>query len=92
MGTIHRSLTNYFQHIFINNNHWILVKILNLHYTIYDSNRLIMKKLPNNTIQLLTNIINVKHLLYSYANVMQQPDNSSCELFTITYATNVTLN
>jgi hypothetical protein len=47
------------------------------------------KKLPNNTIQLLTNIINVKHLLYSYANVMQQPNNSSCGLFTIAYATNI---
>ncbi len=29
-------------------------------------------------------------LLYSYANVMQQPNNSSCELFTITYATDIT--
>jgi hypothetical protein len=73
IGTIHRYLTNCLQHIFINNNHWILVKIhastLNLHYTIYDSNKL-TKKLPNDTIQLLTNIINVKNLLYSYANVM----------------------
>jgi hypothetical protein len=49
-----------------------------------------MKKLPNDTIQLLTNIINVKHFLYSYANVMQQLDGSSCGLFTITYATNIT--
>jgi hypothetical protein len=48
-----------------------------------------MKKLPNNTIQLLTTIINVKHLLYSYANVMQQPNNSSCKLFTITYAIDI---
>jgi hypothetical protein len=94
VGTIHRSLTNCFQHIFINNNHWILVKIqastLNLHYTVYDSNRPTMKKIPNDIIQLLTNIINVRHLLYSYANVMQQLDNSSCGLFTITYATNIT--
>jgi hypothetical protein len=29
-------------------------------------------------------------LLYSYANVMQQPNNSSCELFTIAYATHIT--
>jgi hypothetical protein len=67
--TIHRYLTNYFQHIFINNIHWILVKIhtstLNLNCTIYDSNILTTKKLPNDTIQLLINIINVKHLLYS---------------------------
>jgi hypothetical protein len=49
-----------------------------------------MKNLPNNTIHLLINMINVKYLLYSYANVMQQPGNSSCELFTIAYATNTT--
>jgi len=31
-------------------------------------------------------------LLYSYANVMQEPDNSSsCGLFTITYAIDITL-
>ncbi len=67
--SIHRYLTNCLQHAFINNNHWILVQIhastLNLHYTIYKSNRLTTKKLPNNTIQLLISIINVKHLLYS---------------------------
>ncbi len=40
-----------------------------------------MKKLPNNNIQLLTNIINVKHVLYSDANVMKQLNNSSCKLF-----------
>jgi len=94
IGTIHRYLTNCLQHTFINNNHWILVKIhastLNLHCTIYDLNIPTMKKLPNDTIQLLTNIINVKYLLYSYANVMQQPDSSSCKLSTITYATNIT--
>jgi len=28
-------------------------------------------------------------LLYSYANVMQQLDSSSCRLFTITYATDI---
>jgi hypothetical protein len=86
---------NCFQHIFINNNHWILVKIhastLNLHCVIYDSNRSTTKKLLNDTIQLLTNITNVKHLLYSYANVMQQSNSSSCGLFTITYATDITL-
>jgi hypothetical protein len=78
---------------FINNNHWILVQIhastLYLHYTIYDSIRSTIKILPNDTIQLLTNIINVKNLLYSYANVMQQPDNSSCKVFTIAYASDI---
>jgi hypothetical protein len=94
IGTIHRYSNNCFQHIFINNNHWILVKIrastLNIHYTIYDSNKLTMKKLPNDTIQLLTNIINVKHLLYSYVNVMQQRDSASCELFIIACAIDIT--
>ncbi len=56
----------------------------------YDSNTPTMKKLSNDTIQLLTNIINIKHFLYLYANVMQQLDGSSCGLFTITYATNIT--
>ncbi len=67
--TIHRYLTNCLQHIFINDIHWILVKIhtstLNLHCTIHDSNKLTTKKLPNDSIQLLINIINVKHVLYS---------------------------
>ncbi len=49
-----------------------------------------MKKLPNDTIQLRINIINVKHFLYSYANVMQQLDGSAYGLFTITYAINIT--
>jgi hypothetical protein len=44
---------------------------LNLHYTIYDSNTLTMKKLQDDIVQLLTKIINIKHLLYKYANVMQ---------------------
>jgi hypothetical protein len=55
---INRYLTNCLQHVFINNNHWILVQIhtsrLNLHCTIYDSSKLTTKKLQTNTIQLLT--------------------------------------
>jgi hypothetical protein len=49
-----------------------------------------MKKKPNDSIQLLTKIINVKHLLYTYANVMQQIDNLSCDLFPMTYVANIT--
>ncbi len=83
----------YLQHIFINNNHWILVKIHmlipNLHCIIYDSLMPMMKKLHTDTIQLLCKFINVNNLLYTYANVMQQIDNSSCGVFTITYATNI---
>jgi len=48
-----------------------------------------MKKLPSNTIQLLCKLINVNNLLYTYANVMQQINNSSCGVFTIAYAINI---
>jgi hypothetical protein len=62
------------QHIFINNDHWILVKIhmstLNLHCMIYDSHMSMMKKLFNDTIQLLCKLINVNNLLYTYVNGM----------------------
>jgi hypothetical protein len=68
-----------FQHIFINNNHWILIKIHmltpNLHYTIYNSHMPMKLFFTNNTIQLLCKLINVNNLLYTYANVMQQIDN-----------------
>jgi hypothetical protein len=43
-----------------------------MHCIIYDSNAPIKKKLPDHTIQLLTNIINVEHLLYKN---MQMPCN-----------------
>jgi hypothetical protein len=56
-GTIRKYLSKCIQHIFINNNHWILVQIhastLDLHYTIYYSNTPTTKKLSNDTIQLL---------------------------------------
>jgi hypothetical protein len=65
----------------------------NLHYTIYNSHMPMTKKFTNNTIQLLCKLINVNNLLYNilytYANVMQQIDNSSCDVFTIAYATNI---
>jgi len=81
------------QHIFINNDHWILVKIHmstpNLHYKIYDSHMPMMKKLPSDTIQLLCKLIHVNNLLYTNANVMQQIDNWSCNVFTIAYVTNI---
>jgi len=51
---------------------------------------LVWMHVQNYTIQILTNIINVKHLLYSYANVMQQLDNSSCRFFTRAYAIDIT--
>jgi hypothetical protein len=84
----------WFQHIFINNNHKILVKIhmstLNLCCTIYDSHMPITKTLLSNIVQLLCKLIHVNNLLYTYVNVMQQIDNSSCPcVFTIAYATNI---
>jgi hypothetical protein len=49
------------------------------------------KFFTNNTIQLLCKLINVNNLLYTYANVMQQIDNSSClcDAFTIAYAIDI---
>ncbi len=62
----------------------------NLHCKIYDShNMLRTKKLPSDTIQLLCKLINVNNLLYTYANIMQQINNSSCDVFTKAYATNI---
>jgi hypothetical protein len=48
-----------------------------------------MKKLPSYTIQLLCKLINVNNLLYTHANVMQQINNLSHGVFTITYATDI---
>jgi hypothetical protein len=94
IGTINRYLFKCLQHFFINKNHWILVQIHvttpYLHCRIYFSNTSRTKKIPNDTIQLLTKIINVEHLLYTYANVMQQLYGSSCGLFTIAYVINIT--
>ncbi len=61
-----------------------------LHCIIYDSNTPKMKKLPDDIVQLLIKAINVKHLLYMYANVMQHLDGLSCGILKITYATNIT--
>jgi ASC-1-like (ASCH) protein len=61
----------------------------NLHCTIYDSHMLMTKKLPIDTIQLLCKLINVNNLLYTYANVMQQIDNSSYGVFIIKYAIDI---
>jgi hypothetical protein len=38
---------------------------------------------------IIINVINVEHLLYPDANVMQKLHNSSCRLFTISYATDI---
>jgi hypothetical protein len=49
----------------------------------YDSNQPMTRTLPNDIIQLLKKLTNIEQLLYRYANVMQQIDNSSCGLFII---------
>jgi hypothetical protein len=49
-----------------------------------------MKNLLDDIVQLLIKIINVKHLLYMYANAMQHLDGLSCKIFKITYATDIT--
>jgi hypothetical protein len=67
-------LNTYLLSSYINNYHWIFVKIHmsppNLHCTLYNSHTPMTKKLPSNTIQLLCKFINVNNLLYTYANVM----------------------
>jgi len=56
MGTIEKIVRKSFQHVFINNNHWILIKIntfaLDSHCTIYYSKILLTKILLNDIIQL----------------------------------------
>jgi len=94
IGTIDSYLSKCLQHIFINNNHWPFVHIhattLDFHCIIYDSNTSKRKNLPNDIVQLLIKLINVKHLLYMHANVMQHLDGLSCGIFKITCATNIT--
>jgi len=94
IGTIHRYLSKCLQHIFININHWPFVHIhattLHLHCIIYNSNTLKTKNLPNDIVQLLIKILNVKHLLYMYANVMQHLDGLSCGILKIAYVTDIT--
>jgi hypothetical protein len=47
------------------------------------------EKISYDTIQLLTNIINIEHLLYTYVNMMQQIDDSFSDFFTIIYVTDI---
>jgi hypothetical protein len=93
MGTINKIIEKSLQHVFINNNHWILVKIyISIFYsycTIYDSKIPLTNALANDVIQLFFKLTNVEQLLYKYASVMQQINSSSCGIFTISYATNI---
>ncbi len=40
----------------------------------------------------LSELMNIQHLNYTYVNVMQQPDQSSCGLFTIAYVVDIAFN
>jgi hypothetical protein len=94
IGTIHGYLSKCLQHIFINNNHWPFVHIyattLDLHCIIYDSNTPKTKNLLDDIVQLLIKLLNVEHLLYMYANVMQHLNGLSCGILKITYAIDIT--
>jgi hypothetical protein len=51
--------------------------MFNSHCTIYDSNKPLTGTLPNDIIKLLKTLEIFEHLLYKYANVIQQMDNST---------------
>ncbi len=75
MGTINKSL----QHVFINKNHCILVKIYtstpNSQCKVYDSKILpLTKTLPHDIIQLFLKLTNVEQFFYKFAKfiIMQQ--------------------
>lgn len=85
--------TTCLQHVFINGNHWILALIQpnNIHYQaiIYDSKKPPNSLLPHDIYHKLQQLMPSLTFHYKYANVMQQPDNSSCGVFTLAYATDI---
>ncbi len=93
MGTINKIIQKSLEHVFINNNHWILVKIyISIPYShciVYDSKIPLTNALANDVMQLFLKLTNAEQLLYKYASVMQQINSSLCGLFTIAYATNI---
>jgi hypothetical protein len=56
----------------------------------YDSKIPLTNALANDAIQLFLKLTNIEQISYKYASVMQQINSSSCGLFTIAYATNIT--
>ncbi len=69
-----------FNTFFKNNSHWILITI---HVPLLVYITQIKTKLPRDTILLLTNLINVKNIEYTYVNIMQQTNGSSCGILYI---------
>ncbi len=71
-------------------NKYQLIIGLTFYLTHFKAQRQTFDHLPNDTIQLSINIINLEHLLYKYANAIQQTNNSSCWVFTIAYVIDIT--
>jgi hypothetical protein len=85
------------QYINVHGNHWILCHIQpsseHMHCTIYDSMIPSNRRLDPNIVKKLKRVLNIQgNLHYTYINVPQQLDGSSCGLFTIAYATDIAFN
>ncbi len=76
--------------------HWILASLdpTNTHtpYILYESKTPYDKVLCENTTLKISKLLNIDHLDYIYANVMQQIDQSSCGLFVIAYVIDIAFN
>jgi len=73
-------------------NHWILASLdpINTHTPciLYDLKYVFCEI----TTLKLSKLLNIDHLNYIYANVMQQPNQSSCGLFVIAYVVDIAFN
>jgi len=59
---------------------------------LYESKTPYDKVLCENTTLKISKLLNIDHLDYIHANVMQQIDQSSCGLFVIAYAIDIAFN
>ncbi len=75
-------------------NHWILASldpiITHTPCMLYDSKY--DKILCENTTLKISKLLNIDHLNYMYANVMQQSNQSQCGLFVIAYVVDIAFN
>ncbi len=89
-----KSLKKSLKYLHINMNHWILasLEVTNTHTLciLYDSKY--DKVLCENTTLKMSKFLNIDHLNYICANVMQQLDQSSCGLFVIAYVVDIAFN
>jgi hypothetical protein len=84
------------QYLHINMNHWIITSLdltskymqCNVYYwkTIHDKKICEYMKLK------LSELMNIQHMDYTYANVMWQLDQSSCGLFVIDFVVDIAFN